>query len=294
MLVVLSAHNQLYYYQGFHDVASVFLLVMAPESDTLALSTESVQSAFKWTSRGDIPIQLVPAAHQSITPHEIKAYYSLCQTVLYYLRPCCDSNLHGIILYLSCLYPLLSELCPDLAVFLRKTGVEPFFALSWVICWCSHDLDDINNQKRIFDFFLVSSPWMSLYFTATVLILNKDSILQLENEHSLVHTFLSKLLKRSFEKRGEEEQGNNKKRLGQVIRDSVKYFEQFNSQKLISKCKVQDIFQEYPFHWMGVIREIEVQKRSRRERNEFILYSVLGLFLALIVFVFIELYRNYF
>ena len=49
-----------------------------------------------------------------------------------------------------------------------RSEVTPFFALSWVITWFSHDIDDFTTVERIFDFFLTSNPVMPLYFSAAV------------------------------------------------------------------------------------------------------------------------------
>ncbi|KAG2234298.1 hypothetical protein INT48_000748 [Thamnidium elegans] len=79
--------------------------------------------------------------------------------------------------------------------FIIEAGVLPYYCLSWVITWCSHDLDDLEKITRLFDFFLSSNPFMAIYFSAAVVLSRKEELLVLECEMSTVHSFLTKLPK---------------------------------------------------------------------------------------------------
>lgn len=76
-----------------------------------------------------------------------------------------------------------------------RAGVLPYYCLSWVITWCSHDLDDLSKITRLFDLFLCSNPFMPIYFSAAVALSRKDKVLQLECDVSIIHSFLTKLPK---------------------------------------------------------------------------------------------------
>ena len=78
---------------------------------------------------------------------------------------------------------------------LYRAGVLPYYCLSWVITWCSHDLDDLEKITRLFDLFLCSNPFMPVYFAAAVVLSRKKQILALENDISVIHSFLTKLPK---------------------------------------------------------------------------------------------------
>jgi TBC1 domain family member 20 len=74
-----------------------------------------------------------------------------------------------------------------------RANVLPYYCLSWVITWCSHDIDDFSVIPRLFDLFLSSNPLMPVYFAAAIVLSHKEELLQQECENSAIHTFLSKL-----------------------------------------------------------------------------------------------------
>jgi hypothetical protein len=77
----------------------------------------------------------------------------------------------------------------------NRAGVLPYYCLSWVITWCSHDLEDLEKIARLFDFFLCSNPFMVVYFSAAVVLSRRDQVLALPCETSTIHSFLTKLPK---------------------------------------------------------------------------------------------------
>ncbi|KAI9029645.1 hypothetical protein CLU79DRAFT_679493, partial [Phycomyces nitens] len=87
----------------------------------------------------------------------------------------------------------------ELAAFIKRqveysrSDIVPFYCLSWVITWCSHDLDDLDKITRLFDFFLCSNPLMPVYFAVAVVLSRREKILELECEFSTVHSFLTRL-----------------------------------------------------------------------------------------------------
>lgn len=76
-----------------------------------------------------------------------------------------------------------------------RAGVLPYYCLSWVITWCSHDLDDLDKITRLFDLFLSSNPFMVVYFAAAVVLSRRDQVLELPCDISTIHSFLTKLPK---------------------------------------------------------------------------------------------------
>lgn len=71
----------------------------------------------------------------------------------------------------------------------------PYYCLSWVITWCSHDLDDLDKITRLFDLFLSSNPFMVVYFAAAVVLSRRNQVLALPCDTSTIHSFLTKLPK---------------------------------------------------------------------------------------------------
>lgn len=54
-----------------------------------------------------------------------------------------------MIAYLGQLQPLLEWGDPVVARFLTDSQVQPFFALSWVLTWFSHNLDVCISQCEV-------------------------------------------------------------------------------------------------------------------------------------------------
>ncbi|KAL0077385.1 rab-GTPase-TBC domain-containing protein [Phycomyces blakesleeanus] len=153
ILHVLRSCPSLHYYQGFHDVCTVFLLLFGVN----------------------------------------KAIVLVEKLAIYFLRDAMLVELGPVLEELSLVDSLIMSEDEELAAFIKKSDIVPFYALSWVITWCSHDLDDLDKITRLFDFFLCSNPLMPVYFTAAVVLSRRSEILRLECEFSTVHGFLTKL-----------------------------------------------------------------------------------------------------
>ncbi|KAK4515708.1 uncharacterized protein ATC70_010661 [Mucor velutinosus] len=134
---VLRSYPSLHYYQGFHDICSVFILLF----DEMYMTMEPVLKQL-----------------------------TILDTII---------RLEDLELY----------------DFITEAGVLPYYCLSWVITWCSHDLDDLDKITRLFDLFLSSNPFMVIYFAAAVVLLRRDQVLALPCDTSTIHSFLTKLPK---------------------------------------------------------------------------------------------------
>ena len=51
---------------------------------------------------------------------------------------------------------------------LQKARMEPFFAISWLITWFSHDIRELDQIARIFDVLLCSPPIFCFYVCTAV------------------------------------------------------------------------------------------------------------------------------
>lgn len=74
-----------------------------------------------------------------------------------------------------------------------RTGVLPYYCLSQVLTWFSHDLHDLKKIKRFFDFFLSSNPLMPVYASAAVVLIRRDELLAMHGEMDVMHSCLSKV-----------------------------------------------------------------------------------------------------
>lgn len=66
---------------------------------------------------------------------------------------------------------------PALAHHLETVELQPFFALSWLITWWAHELDDLSAATRLYDFFLSSHPLMPLYLGAVAMRSQRSALL---------------------------------------------------------------------------------------------------------------------
>ncbi|OBZ86782.1 TBC1 domain family member 20, partial [Choanephora cucurbitarum] len=156
---VLRSYPSLHYYQGFHDICCVFILLFG-----------------------------------------VKYACKLMESVaLFYLRyPFFYEmfmNMEPVLKQLTILDTLIRLKDQELHAFISEAGVLPYYSLSWVITWCSHDLDDLEKLTRLFDLFLCSNPFMPVYFAAAVVLSRRDQVLALPCDISTIHSFLTKLPK---------------------------------------------------------------------------------------------------
>lgn len=105
---VLCANPCLHYYQGFHDVCSVLVLVMGRRSLASPLA-----------------IRLASG----------------------YLREAMDESIKGAMQALSLILQILKRIDNKLWRVMAKEGMEPQFALSWVLTWFAHDLRSLSQVQ---------------------------------------------------------------------------------------------------------------------------------------------------
>ncbi|CAN0551511.1 unnamed protein product, partial [Ectocarpus sp. 12 AP-2014] len=118
------------YYQGFHDVVSVLLLVTSNTELTYAL-TERVSH--------------------------------------YFFRRDSMREDFGVLTYLMHLLPVITlRFDKELSTFVSSSKVEPYYCMSWVLTWFSHDLQDQKTVSRLYDVLLGAHPTLVLYICAAV------------------------------------------------------------------------------------------------------------------------------
>lgn len=115
--------------QGFHDVVSVFLLVIEDDHIAFALA-------------------------EAVSRDYISDYMN------------CDFEVVGKAMKLMFVIIKAADSC--LHRFLTEGGVEPFFATSWLLTWFAHDFPLIADAARVFDAILCSHPLFCYYLCAAV------------------------------------------------------------------------------------------------------------------------------
>lgn len=146
MARILQEDSELHYFQGFHDICTVFLLVAGEDLAYLLLQR------FVYTH-----------CHASMrkTFAEVTEMLSLSLRILRHA----DSALSERI-------ELLQE-----EVTTRQT---PMFALSWVLTFFAHVIPCFMQAARVFDFCL-TDPLAVLYLTASVILLEKPAVEQMKD-----------------------------------------------------------------------------------------------------------------
>mmetsp|Transcript_7551 Transcript_7551/g.12179 ORF Transcript_7551/g.12179 Transcript_7551/m.12179 type:complete len:424 (+) Transcript_7551:353-1624(+) len=122
---------ELYYYQGFHDVASVHLLVCG--------NVDVATQCTYFTSR-----RYFRDHHRASFATTIEIMNLLPKIVHHF-----DSQVSEVI---------------------ENSGVGSMFALSWVITWFSHSIEDLEVVARLFDAFIACHPMLCLYAAAALLL----------------------------------------------------------------------------------------------------------------------------
>ncbi|CAB3990474.1 TBC1 domain family member 20, partial [Paramuricea clavata] len=182
---VLCRNPELHYYQGYHDVAVTLVLVTGEDLATALLE----------------------------------------QISLHQLRDFMDHNMERTSQMLALIHAIIEVADPELERFLRRSDVGHMFALSWLITWFAHVVNDPDSIFRIFDFFLGTHPLMPIYLGAALVISHRNELLSCECEMSAVHHFLCSLPQHIPQS------------LEQLIEEAHDLFKKYPPQKLESASK---------------------------------------------------------
>ncbi|XP_069771208.1 TBC1 domain family member 20 isoform X1 [Narcine bancroftii] len=153
ILYVLQRNKQLHYYQGYHDVAVTFLLVVG---ERMAIALMEILSS-----------------------HHLRDF----------MDPTMDSTKH----ILNYLMPILEQVKPVLHAFMQRAEVGTIFALSWLITWYGHVLSEFRHTVRLYDFFLASHPLMPVYLAAAIVLHREQEVLECECDMASIHQLLSRI-----------------------------------------------------------------------------------------------------
>lgn len=153
ILRVIMKYPHLKYYQGYHDVAVTFLLVVGEE---VAFHVMEILSTN----------HLVECMQETMEPTQ--------QRLLF-------------------LYPLIRKENSKLCDFIEKSSVGTLFALPWYLTWFGHSLNQYRSVVRLYDFFLASPFLLPIYVTASIVLFREDDIFKEECDMASLHCLLSQL-----------------------------------------------------------------------------------------------------
>ena len=190
--------DRLRYYQGYHDVSCIFLNVLGGASIAAGapgnISAE-MASKLKGSSRSVDQAALAASAMGLDLPSSV-----LLQISRSHFRDAMKSDFQSLSAALRLIMmPLIAALDKEVHAKLWEVDMEPFFAISWIITWFSHDVRDTDVVKRLFDCFLVSHPLMPVYMAVAMLLhpVNRMEIIHAESEFSAVHNAITHLPRNS-------------------------------------------------------------------------------------------------
>ncbi|KAL3763341.1 hypothetical protein ACHAW5_011008 [Stephanodiscus triporus] len=189
---------RLRYYQGFHDVGSIVLSALGGVTTSAAVGPGIVSPPDDASFERDDPLHSTYATASSM------GLDMACRVLLRlsrsHFRDAMRSNFRHLQAALKLVVmPLTAAFDPRLHSHLHDCEMEPYFCLSWVITWFAHDVRDTELVKRLYDFFIVSHPLMSVYVSVAMMIhpLNRIEVLGADCDFACVHHALADLPKNS-------------------------------------------------------------------------------------------------
>lgn len=162
------------YFQGYHDVAITFLLVVGEEVAFHVmeiLSTNHLVECMQET--------MEPTQHRLMYLYPIirRESAKLCD----YLLRCVANTIHSV---LRCKFKIK---------FHFRSSVGTLFALPWFLTWFGHSLNSYRSVVRLYDYFLASPFLMPLYVTVTIVLYREDDIFKEDCDMASLHCLLSQV-----------------------------------------------------------------------------------------------------
>jgi hypothetical protein len=179
--------NRLRYYQGYHDVACIFLHALGGAGSNTTLANNNSPSRnhiYRHYSSGDLEL-----------PSKV-----LCQISFSHFSDALRSDFLRLQTGLKLiLFPLLSKIDRELHDHLMYADMEPFFCLSWILTWFAHDVRDTSLVKRLFDAFLVGHPALPVYTSLAMMThpFNRQMVMETDCDFAALHHCLASLPKHS-------------------------------------------------------------------------------------------------
>lgn len=181
------------YYQGYHDISSIFLSSLggfsmrnssSQESEIFYYRNDPIAAADK-TARAmglDLPSKVLLKISRSHLRDSLRSDFVRLSSALRLI-----------------IMPLIGAFDSEVHSHLLHCQIEPFFALSWIITWFSHDIRDTVLVKRLFDFFIASHALMPIYMSIAMVLhpFNRTEVLSTECDFATVHKTLSQLPRNS-------------------------------------------------------------------------------------------------
>ncbi|XP_030755077.1 TBC1 domain family member 20 isoform X2 [Sitophilus oryzae] len=153
ILRVIMKYPHLRYYQGYHDVAITFLLVVGEAVAFRIMEKLSTEN----------------------------------------LRECMEPTMEKTDYRLNYIYALLHNVDRDLHNFMDSASVGTMFALPWFLTWFGHSLNQYKDVVRLYDYFLAAPPLMPLYVATALVIYRRNEVFAEGCDMASIHCLLSQI-----------------------------------------------------------------------------------------------------
>lgn len=153
ILRVIIKYPHLKYYQGYHDVAITFLLVVGEE---VAFHVMEILSTN----------HLVECMQETMEPTQRRLMF---------------------------IYPLVRRENAALCDYLERSTVGTLFALPWYLTWFGHSLNSYRSVVRLYDYFLASDFLLPIYVTSAIVLYRQNEIFREDCDMASLHCLLSQL-----------------------------------------------------------------------------------------------------
>eukprot|EP00040_Diaphanoeca_grandis_P014547 m.73902 g.73902 ORF g.73902 m.73902 type:complete len:405 (-) comp24602_c1_seq2:192-1406(-) len=139
---VFAQSRELCYYQGYHEVCAVLMLNCG---DTMAFGMACILSS----------------CHLADT-HE--------------------PTLKKSIAYCELIFAIVGKVDPELMAHITASEAQCHFAISWILTFFSHDVDDFALISRIYDACFGSHPFFCIYLSAALIIQSREKLMEVSCE----------------------------------------------------------------------------------------------------------------
>lgn len=192
---VLRRNPYLHYFQGYHDICQVFLLVLQPLTPRATPTRTRTPSP----SAPQPPPPSAPAttastdASSSPPPPSPAAADLVARLSALRIRDFMLPTLEPTVAQLLLIPDILAAADPALRAHLADT--EPFYALAGTLTMYAHDIQAYGAIARLFDVLLAREPAFSVYMFAQIVLSRRVELFENADadDPSMLHLLLSKV-----------------------------------------------------------------------------------------------------
>ncbi|PLW11890.1 hypothetical protein PCASD_22281 [Puccinia coronata f. sp. avenae] len=183
IITILRRFPKLNYFQGYHDIVSIFLLNFL-DLETLSIISEEEEEE---EQKGKDKLEVRPIEKNDYDRHKLADRTNIDQDLrlleetvqkftLHRIRDSMTSDLSPIMGYLRFTQAILKREKPRFASLISQTSSLPLFSLSWILTLTSHDLTSLDVVSRIFDLLLCHPPVMICYLACAICLTKMDEV----------------------------------------------------------------------------------------------------------------------